>query len=109
MKTVAYDPALAVELKRKAYELGADLVGFANIERFENAPIMMSPQESFHSPDRHGMRYPSSRRHDRAGRGAKPHQMDSYGVQIAMNDKLDRISFRLACISRTWDTRRYPS
>ena len=29
----SYDPSLALQLKKKAYELGADLVGFANIER----------------------------------------------------------------------------
>ncbi|NLG37340.1 MAG: hypothetical protein GX549_04940 [Clostridiales bacterium] len=99
MKTVAYDPALAVELKRKAYELGADLVGFANIERFENAPIMMSPQGILPTARTVmvcGIHHPDAT--IELDGEPSPHQMDSYGVQIAMNDKLDRISFRLACM-----------
>ena len=38
------DNKLTLAVKELAYSLGADLVGVANIERFENAPIRMSPQ-----------------------------------------------------------------
>ena len=31
-------------VKAFAHELGVDLVGFANIERFDEAPIKMSPK-----------------------------------------------------------------
>ena len=35
---------LTEEIKQRARELGADLVGIAPIERFKNAPLRMSPQ-----------------------------------------------------------------
>ena len=38
------DNNLTLAVKELAYRLGADLVGIANIERFENAPIKMSPK-----------------------------------------------------------------
>ena len=38
------DNKLTLAVKELAYSLGADLVGIANIERFENAPIKMSPK-----------------------------------------------------------------
>jgi len=39
--------SLKEKIKNYAYELGADLVGFGNIDRCEHAPIMMSPQGLF--------------------------------------------------------------
>jgi epoxyqueuosine reductase QueG len=99
MNQPVYDHALAMQLKKKAYEIGVDLVGFANIERFENAPPKMSPQGilpsartvmvcAIHHPDA---------TIDLDGEESA-HICDSYGVQIAMNDKLDHISFTLACL-----------
>ena len=38
------DNKLTQQIKNFAYSIGADLVGIANIERYENAPIAMSPQ-----------------------------------------------------------------
>ena len=38
------DNKLTLAVKDLAYRLGAVLVGIANIERFENAPIKMSPK-----------------------------------------------------------------
>ena len=38
-----HEAALAV--KRKALELGADVVGIGNIERWDNAPIQMDPKQ----------------------------------------------------------------
>lgn len=35
---------LTLKVKELAYRLGADLVGIANIERYKDAPIRMSPQ-----------------------------------------------------------------
>jgi epoxyqueuosine reductase len=34
-------------IKNKAKELGLDMVGIANIERYENAPPMMNPKNYF--------------------------------------------------------------
>jgi epoxyqueuosine reductase QueG len=107
--TISYDPSLTMQLKKKAYELGADLVGFANIERFENAPPMMSPQGilptartvmvcAIHHPD-------ATIELDGE---ASAHICDSYGVQIAMNDKLDHISFTLACFLEDMGYRSVP-
>ncbi len=106
---VSYDPSLTLQLKKKAYELGADLVGFANIERFENAPVMMSPQGilptartvmvcAIHHPD-------ATIELDGE---ESAHISDSYGVQIAMNDKLDHISFTLACLLEDMGYRSVP-
>lgn len=94
----SYDPSLALQLKKKAYELGADLVGFANIERFANAPIMMSPQGILPSARTVmvcAIHHPDATIELDGEESA--HASDSYGVQIAMNDKLDHISFTLAC------------
>ncbi len=89
--------ALAAKIQQAAYDLGVDLIGFANIERFANAPLKMSPIGilptartvivcAIHHPDAtielDGQ--PSA------------HTTDSYGVQMSMNYKLDRISFRIA-------------
>ena len=38
------DHKLTYMLKEYAYQLGSDLVGVADIKRFEKAPAMMSPQ-----------------------------------------------------------------
>ena len=38
------DNRLTLAVKEFAYSLGADLVGVANIERYKDAPIKMSPQ-----------------------------------------------------------------
>ena len=40
------DPkAAALAVKRKALELGADVVGIGNIERWENSPLQMDPRQ----------------------------------------------------------------
>ena len=41
----SHEAALAV--KRKALELGADVVGIGNIERWEGSPIQMDPRHCF--------------------------------------------------------------
>ncbi|OGV48608.1 MAG: hypothetical protein A2017_21095 [Lentisphaerae bacterium GWF2_44_16] len=78
-------------------ELNADLVGIANIERFVNAPIKMSPHGlmptgksvivmAVHHPDAiielDGQKHPQ---------GYKP-----YAIQGHMNSRLDEMSYRMA-------------
>ena len=88
---------LSIKVKEYAYSLGADLVGIANIERFSNAPIMMSPQGilptaksvvvcAIHHPDAS----------IELGGEICPQHMGPYAVQGVMNDKLDLISFKIA-------------
>ncbi|HHX21557.1 MAG TPA: hypothetical protein GX722_07175 [Clostridiales bacterium] len=88
--------SLTLSVKELAYRLGADLVGVANIERFANAPIKMSPQGilpsaksvivcAIHHPDAaielDGEEHPQI--------------MGPYRIQYIMNDKLDVISFKV--------------
>lgn len=88
---------LTSEIKKYAYSIGADLVGIANIERFENAPIMMSPKGilptaksvvvlAVHHPDAC----------IELGGEPEPQDIGPYAVQYVMNDKLDYMSFKIA-------------
>ena len=45
----------AEELKRKARELGADLVGIAPVARWENAPAMLRP--TAHLPEAKSVKF----------------------------------------------------
>lgn len=97
MDTIRHD-ALGVRLKKMAYELGVDLVGFANIERFAGAPEQMSPQGILPSARTVmvcGIHHPDATIELDGQPSA--HISDSYGVQMSMNEKLDRISFRIGC------------
>lgn len=84
-------------IREKALELGADLVGFAPVERFKGAPLRMSPKGlmaesesvvvmAIHHPDAAV----------ELGGEPTPHDIGPYNVQGAMNAKLDDISFLLA-------------
>lgn len=88
---------LASKVKEYAYDLGADLVGIANIERFDGAPVMMSPKGilptaksvivcAVHHPDAC----------IELGGMPEPQDIGPYAVQYVMNDKLDVISFKVA-------------
>ena len=90
------DPKLTLAVKTNAYELGADLVGIANIERFSNAPVKMSPQGilpnarsvivcAIHHPD--AVIELDGEKHSQ--------DMGPYRIQYAMNEKLDVISFKI--------------
>lgn len=90
------DIRLTNKVKNFAYDLGADLVGIANIERFKNAPIKMSPQGilpsaksvivcAIHHPD------PVIELDGEV----HPQIMGPYGIQMTMNYKLDVISFKM--------------
>lgn len=89
---------LTVQVKKKAQELGADLTGIAPIERFNKAPLRMSPQGllpqaksvivmAIHHPDASV----------ELGGEPTPHDQGPYAAQCsAMNPKLDDISFFMA-------------
>ena len=84
-------------VKNFAFELGADLVGFGDIGRCRNAPLMMSPQGilptartvivmGIHHPDACIER----------GGETHPQEIGPYSVQYLMNSRLDEMSYRLA-------------
>jgi len=84
--------------KQEAFSLGVDLVGVANIERWEKAPLLMSPLGlmpagksvlvcAIHHTD--GM--------IEIGGEGSPHEQGSYSYQYYMNSQLDVISYRMAC------------
>jgi epoxyqueuosine reductase QueG len=88
---------LTNKVKEYALNLGASLVGVANIERFEKAPIMMSPKGlmpsaksvivcAIHHPD--GAMELGGETH--------PQKFGQYSIQFVMNQKLDFIAMRLA-------------
>lgn len=91
------DTVLTGQVKHRAFSLGADMVGVANIERFANAPLRMSPQGilpearsvvvcALHHPD--GCIELGGREH--------PQVIGPYNVQYQMNMHLDRISYEMA-------------
>ena len=89
--------ALTLKIKELAYSLGADLVGVANIERYENAPIKMSPQGIL--PTAKSVVVCAVHHPDAAielDGEIHPQVMGPYRIQYIMNDKLDVLSFRIA-------------
>lgn len=89
--------SLKEKIKNYAYELGADLVGFGNIDRCKHAPIMMSPQGVFpgsktvivmalHHPDAC----------IELGGESHPQDIGPYSIQYLMNSRLDELSYRMA-------------
>lgn len=91
------DAKLTAKVKEFAYSIGADLVGIANIERFSNAPIMMSPQgilPSAKSVIVCAVHHPDAC--IELGGEPEPQDIGPYAVQYVMNDKLDVMSFKIA-------------
>jgi len=87
---------LTLAVKELAYRLGADLVGIANIERFENAPIRMSPQGIL--PGARSVIVCAVHHPDAAielDGEIHPQNLGPYRIQYIMNDKLDVLSFRI--------------
>ncbi|MHB8995374.1 MAG: hypothetical protein ACYC63_09020 [Armatimonadota bacterium] len=91
------DSQLTGLVKNRAFTLGSDLVGVANIERFANAPLEMSPAGIFpeaksvvvcalHHPD--GCIEIGGREH--------PQKMGPYSVQGLMNTHLDHMSYEMS-------------
>jgi len=88
---------LTLAVKELAYRLGADLVGIANIERYKNAPIRMSPQGIL--PSAKSVIVCAVHHPDAAielDGEIHPQVMGPYRIQYIMNDKLDVLSFRIA-------------
>jgi len=88
---------LTLAVKELAYRLGADLVGVANIERYKNAPIRMSPQGIL--PSAKSVIVCAVHHPDAAielDGEVHPQVMGPYRIQYIMNDKLDVLSFRIA-------------
>ena len=99
------DNRLTLAVKEFAYSLGADLVGIANIERYANAPIKMSPQGIL--PSAKSVIVCSVHHPDAAielDGEIHPQIMGPYRIQYIMNDKLDVLSFKIA---RMLDDRGY--
>ncbi len=90
------DNALTLAVKEYAYSLGADLVGIANIARYENAPIKMSPQGIL--PEARSVIVCAVHHPDAAielDGEIHPQVMGPYRIQYIMNDKLDVLSFKI--------------
>ncbi len=91
------DNKLTLSVKELAYSLGADLVGIANIERFENAPIRMSPKGIL--PKAKSVVVCAVHHPDAAiecDGEIHPQNLGPYRIQYIMNDKLDMLSFKIA-------------
>lgn len=91
------DQLLTSKVKAFALAMGADLVGIANVERFDNAPLKMSPKGllptaksvivmAIHHPD--AVIELCGEEHSQ--------KMGAYRIQNTMNNKLDILSFRMA-------------
>ncbi len=88
---------LTQRIKQFAFKMGADLVGIANIERFDNAPIMMSPKGIM--PTAKSVIVCAVHHPDAAielGGEPEPQDIGPYSIQYIMNDRLDMLSYHIA-------------
>lgn len=92
------DRKLTEKVKKYAKELGADIVGISNVERFKNAPLRMSPKGLL--PCAKSVIVCGIHHLDASveiGGEPTPHDMGPYASQSSvMNPKLDDISFLIA-------------
>ena len=91
------DNKLTLAVKDLAYKLGADLCGVANVERYDDAPIRMSPKGLL--PSAKSVIVCAVHHPDAAielGGEKHPQEIGPYAIQYIMNDKLDLLSFRIA-------------
>ncbi len=98
---------LTSQVRKEAYRLGADLVGIAPVERFQKAPLRMSPQGLL--PEAQSVIVVAIHHPDAAvelGGEPGPHEAGPYNIQGIMNWLLDDISFSLACFL---EKKGYPS
>lgn len=98
---------LTIKVKELAFRLGADLVGIASIDRYQGAPIRMSPQGIL--PTAKSVIVCAVHHPDAAielDGEIHPQVMGPYRIQYIMNDKLDLLSFRIA---RMLDDLGYPT
>lgn len=89
--------SLKERIKDAAYRLGADLVGFGNIDRCRNAPLMMSPQGLY--PGAQTVIVMALHHPDACiERGGEEHsqKVGPYSIQYLMNSRLDEMAYRLA-------------
>ncbi len=92
------DIRMTQKIKEMAYELGADLVGFANIGRYDEAPLKMSPigiLPTAKSVIVCAIHHPDATIELEGGERGKSQDFESYKVQYMMNPKLDHISFQI--------------
>ncbi len=96
----AVDSRLTGQVKAFALnELNADLVGVANIERFEHAPRMMSPQGIL--PTARSVVVMAVHHPDAAielGGETHPQEIGPYRVQYIMNMRLDEMAYRMGLL-----------
>ena len=93
------DTRMTQRIKILAHELGADLVGFANIGRFDEAPIKMSPKGIMPTAKTVivcAIHHPDAAIELEGGEHGDSQIFESYSVQYTMNTKLDHISFTIA-------------
>jgi epoxyqueuosine reductase QueG len=84
-------------IKSFAYGLGADLVGFGDIDRCRHAPPMMSPQGLYprcRTIIVMGIHHPDAC--VELGGERHPQEIGPYSVQYLMNSRLDEMAYRLA-------------
>lgn len=94
---VRADEALTTLLRERAMDLGADLVGVANVERYANAPLLLSPQGHF--PEARAIVVVALHHTDAAvemGGRPTPHDLGPYNVQNTMNSRNEHIVWELA-------------
>jgi epoxyqueuosine reductase QueG len=88
---------LTAKVKTFAFDLGSDLVGIGNIERWKNCPDLMSPKgimPSAKSVIVCGLHHTDSM--VEIGGEGSPHFMGTYDLQILMNCYLDYMSFQMS-------------
>jgi epoxyqueuosine reductase QueG len=91
------DANLTIQVKSKAHHLGADLVGVANIERFEKAPIKLSPRWIF--PEAKSVVVFAIHHPDACvelGGEPEPQIIGPYAVTDVISQKLIQVSFKMA-------------
>ncbi|NLE55953.1 MAG: hypothetical protein GX617_13530 [Lentisphaerae bacterium] len=91
------DQRLTALAKQKAFELGADLVGVGNIERWSAAPPLMSPLGIM--PDGRAVLVCAIHHTDamiEVGGEGSPHEQGTYSYQYFMNSHLDVISYTMS-------------
>lgn len=89
--------SLTAQVKRKALEMGADLVGIGNVERWDKAPLMMSPKGLM--PQTRSVIVLALHHGDAVvemGGEKHPQVIGPYNSQYFMNDYLDFMSFEMA-------------
>jgi epoxyqueuosine reductase QueG len=91
------DYLLTAQAKKKAFDLGVDLVGVGNIERWANAPLLMSPLGLM--PTAKAVLVCAIHHTDgmiEIGGEGSPHEQGTYSYQGFMNSHLDFLSYTMA-------------